>query len=121
MEINLPKLKRLVKDSGLTQKEVARILNINRATVSSKLNGNVRFKRRELSALGRELGMTVEEVAAGKKKPKREDLLWQQLEWARKEADLKQRRIDELKAQLAESKQTIETLKARVQKLEEND
>lgn len=121
MEINLSRLKRLIKKSGLTQTDVAKIINCSRPTISNKLKGKQPFNRKQISALAKELHMTVEEVVAGKKQPNKEKILWEQVEWARKEAELKQQTIDELKAQLVKSQQTIKNLRAKVKTLQEKN
>lgn len=118
MEINLPSLKLLIKKHGLTHDDVARTLDVSRPSITNKLRGTQPFTHEELSALAERLGVTVEDVATGKKRANREDQLWDQLEWARKESVLKQQTIDELKSTLAEYKQTINELRAMVEALQ---
>ena len=60
----MDKLKKKMKQRGVTYSELSRKMDINRSTLYRKIAGNVEgFSVREAAYIGRALGLTLDETA----------------------------------------------------------
>lgn len=62
MKFNHSKLLGRMKERGYTQERLAKEIGINKATLSSKLNGQFYFTSKEMSAIRNALNFPVEEI-----------------------------------------------------------
>lgn len=61
------KLKGLMAENKIFQKDLARLLGVSEKTVNDKVNGNIDFKLSEAQLISGYFGKSIEEIFLGKK------------------------------------------------------
>lgn len=61
------KLKGLMAENKIFQKDLARLLGVSEKTVNDKVNGNIDFKLSEAQLISGYFGKAIEEIFLGKK------------------------------------------------------